>query len=276
MTKPTTQYAFIGAGNMAKGIIAGMLDSGISADAIIASTRTLSSGTQLTAQFGIEAVQDNDLCLDAEVIILAVKPQILVDVLAQMNKELLAKKLIISVIAGIPCHVYYQHIASNIRLVRTMPNMPSMIGQGMTGLYAEHCSQADKNTAEQLMQCAGKTLWVDSEAGIDYVNAISGSGPAYVYGFIHYLAEAGERLGLSYADALQLALQTLIGSTNLAEQQHQGTPESIQNLIAQITSKGGTTFEAMQSFEKDQLGQVIDNAVQQCYRRAVELGQQYQ
>lgn len=276
MTKPTTQYAFIGAGNMAKGIIAGMLDSGISADAIIASTRTLSSGAQLTAQFGIEAVQDNDLCLDAEVIILAVKPQILVDVLAQMNKELLAKKLIISVIAGIPCHVYYQHIASNIRLVRTMPNMPSMIGQGMTGLYAEHCSQADKNTAEQLMQCAGKTLWVDSEAGIDYVNAISGSGPAYVYGFIHYLAEAGERLGLSYADALQLALQTLIGSTNLAEQQHQGTPESIQNLIAQITSKGGTTFEAMQSFEKDQLGQVIDNAVQQCYRRAVELGQQYQ
>lgn len=276
MTKPTTQYAFIGAGNMAKGIIAGMLDSGISADAIIASTRTLSSGAQLTAQFGIDAVQDNDLCLDAEVIILAVKPQILVDVLAQMNKELLAKKLIISVIAGIPCHVYYQHIASNIRLVRTMPNMPSMIGQGMTGLYAEHCSQADKNTAEQLMQCAGKTLWVDSEAGIDYVNAISGSGPAYVYGFIHYLAEAGERLGLSYADALQLALQTLIGSTNLAEQQHQGTPESIQNLIAQITSKGGTTFEAMQSFEKDQLGQVIDNAVQQCYRRAVELGQQYQ
>lgn len=276
MTKPTTQYAFIGAGNMAKGIIAGMLDSGISADAIIASTRTLSSGAQLTAQFGIEAVQDNDLCLDAEVIILAVKPQILVDVLAQMNKELLAKKLIISVIAGIPCHVYYQHIASNIRLVRTMPNMPSMIGQGMTGLYAEHCSQADKNTAEQLMQCAGKTLWVDSEAGIDYVNAISGSGPAYVYGFIHHLAEAGERLGLSYADALQLALQTLIGSTNLAEQQHQGTPESIQSLIAQITSKGGTTFEAMQSFEKDQLGQVIDNAVQQCYRRAVELGQQYQ
>lgn len=276
MTQPHYQYAFIGAGHMAKGIIGGMLANGIAAETIITSTRTPESGAALTEQFGVAAVQDNNQCLAADVIILAVKPQILSEVLAAMDTKLLADKLIISVIAGIPCQVYYQHIADNIRLIRTMPNMPSMIGQGMTGLYAENCSQADKAIADKLMQCAGKTLWVEQESGIDYVNAISGSGPAYVYGFIHHLAEAGERLGLSYADALTLALQTVIGSANLTEQAHQGTPESMQALIGQITSKGGTTFEAMQSFEKDQFGQVIDNAVQQCYRRAIELGKQYQ
>lgn len=274
MTKNTYQYAFIGAGHMAKGIIGGMLAQGISPKDIITSTRTPESGVALTQQFAVTAVQDNDLCLDAEVIILAVKPQVLSEVLAAMDKQTLAEKLIISVIAGKPCQYYYQHIAAGIRLVRTMPNMPSMIGQGMTGLYAENCSSSDKDKAEYIMQCAGKTLWVQQESGIDYVNAISGSGPAYVYGFIHHLAKAGEKLGLSYTDALALSLQTVIGSAHLAEQQHDNTPESMQALIGQITSKGGTTFEAMQSFKKDQLAQIIDNAVQRCYQRAIELGKQ--
>lgn len=276
MTQQNYQYGFIGAGNMAKGIIGGLLNNGITADTIIASTFSAESGDKLAKDYGLTAVQDNNQVLAADIIILAVKPQILTQVLAAMDTEKLAIKLIISVIAGIPCHVYQQCIGQAIRIVRSMPNMPSMVGHGMTGLYAENCSQADKDAAQHLMQCTGKILWVEKESGIDYVNAISGSGPAYVYGFIHHLAAAGEKLGLSYQDALDLSLQTVLGSTELAAQYHQGTPESMQALINQITSKGGTTFAAMQSFEKDQFGNIIDNAVQACYQRAIELGEQYQ
>lgn len=271
----TTTYAFIGAGNMSKGIIKGMLLAGIAPENILTSTQSKASGDKLIAEFGVKHTQNNNDCLDADVVILAVKPQILPHVLRELDVDKLAKKLVISVIAGIPCQMYYQSIGKGIRLVRTMPNMPSKIGQGMTGMYAENCSDDDKKLAEQLMQCAGKTLWVEQESGIDYINAISGSGPAYVYGFIHHLASAGERLGLSYPEALTLALQTVIGSAALAEQENNGTPESMQNLIGQITSKGGTTFEAMQSFEKDGFATIIDRAVQQCYRRAIELGEQY-
>lgn len=273
--KNTYQYAFIGAGNMATGIISGMIAAGVDPKRIITATRTAASGQQLVAKFGVDNTQDNHACLDADIVVLAVKPQILTQVLADLDTEKLATKLILSVIAGIPCQVYYEHIANGIRLVRTMPNMPSRIGMGMTGMYAEHCSQADKDQADQLMRYAGQTLWVDKEAGIDYVNAISGSGPAYVYAFINHLAKAGENLGLPYNDALTLALQTVIGSATLAEQDNDGTAASIQALIDQITSKGGTTFAAMQSFKADGFATVTDNAVQHCYRRALELGEQY-
>lgn len=273
--KSTYQYAFIGAGHMSKGIIGGMLAGGVAPQNIITSTRTAESGKALMAEFGVHHNQDNNACLDADTVVLAVKPQILSDVLAALDKEKLRDKLIISVIAGVPCKIYRTHIGTDIRLVRTMPNMPAKIGEGMTGMYAENCSASDKKTAETLMQYAGKTLWVDSEAGIDYVNAISGSGPAYVYGFIAHLAAAGEKLGLSYADALALALQTVSGSAALAAQESDGTPESMQALIGQITSKGGTTFEAMQSFEKDDFAAIIEQAVQRCYQRAIELGELY-
>lgn len=271
----TTQYAFIGAGSMSKGIIGGMLAAGIKPDNILTSTYSKASGEKLIQQFGVKNTQNNNDCLSADVVVLAVKPQILTDVLTTLDTQTLAKKLVVSVIAGIPCKVYYQYIADGIRLVRTMPNMPSKIGQGMTGMYAENCTDSDKAAAEKLMQCAGKTLWVDKESGIDYVNAISGSGPAYVYAFIHHLASAGEQLGLSYQDALTLALQTVSGSTALAAAENDGTAASIQSLIGQITSKGGTTFEAMQSFEKDHFDHVVSNAVQHCYDRAIALGEAY-
>ncbi len=269
-----TTYAFIGAGNMAKSIIRSMINAGISPNNIITSTQSKASGDKLIAEFGVKNTQDNNECLTADVVVLAVKPQILPEVLSVLDTDSLAKKLIVSVIAGVPCQVYQEAIGNDIRLVRTMPNMPSRIGQGMTGLYAINCTDTDKQIADELMQFAGKTLWVEDERGIDYVNAISGSGPAYVYGFIHHLAQAGERLGLSYDDALTLALQTVQGSSMLAMQENTDNAISMQELIGQITSKGGTTFAAMQSFEKDGFASIIDNAVQNCYRRAVELGKQ--
>lgn len=272
----TFQYAFIGAGHMSKGIISGMLAGGVDPQRIITSTRTVASGEKLTVEFGVVNTQDNEACLAADIVVLAVKPQILPEVLCALDTEKLRDKLIVSVIAGVPCNVYQAHIGSDIRLVRTMPNMPAKIGQGMTGMYAENCSEADKAAADKLMRYAGKTLWVDNEVGIDYVNAISGSGPAYVYGFIAHLAAAGEKLGLSYADALTLALQTVSGSTALAARENDGTPESMQALIGQITSKGGTTFEAMQSFENDDFAAIIEQAVQRCYQRAVELGKTHE
>ncbi|PIE45694.1 MAG: pyrroline-5-carboxylate reductase [Gammaproteobacteria bacterium] len=269
----TYQYAFIGAGNMAKGIIGGMIHAGTQAKTIIASTQTAQSGQQLTEQLGVINTQNNNDCLSADVIVLAVKPQILPAVLTQLDKPKMVGKLIITVIAGIPCRAYQKHLGQSIRLVRTMPNMPAKIGLGMTGLYAINCSETDRHSADSIMRCVGKTLWLEDESHIDYVNAISGSGPAYFYRFIHHLAEAGEKLGLSYQEALTLAIQTAIGSAKFAEQQNDGTPDSMKNLIKQITSKGGTTFAAMQSFDKSDFATIIDQAVEDCYQRAVELGQ---
>ena len=275
MLKNKYQYSFIGAGNMAKGLIAGIITNGESPKDIITSTYSQASGRVLVSTLGVDNTQNNNKCLNADVIVLAVKPQKLKEVLAGIDTQKLAKSLIVSVISGIPCQFYFEHISKDIRLVRTMPNMPAKIGQGMTGLYAENCSDEDKNKANKLMAYVGKTLWVKNESGIDFVNAISGSGPAYVYTFIHHLAQAGKGLGLSYQEALTLALQTLLGSTALAEKENNGSPESMQNLIGQITSKGGTTFEAIKSFENDNFATIIDNAVKQCYEKAVELGKNY-
>lgn len=269
------QYAFIGAGNMAKGIIAGMIHSGIDPKNIITSTQTAKSGKQLIEAFGVVNTQNNNDCLDAKVVVLAVKPQILTTVLANIATEQLRDKLIISVIAGVPCKLYKNYVGENIRLVRTMPNMPSKIGYGMTGLYAENCTEVDQKIADELMRFTGKTLWVDNEQSIDYVNAISGSGPAYVYGFIHHLAQSGEKLGLPYEAALQLAIQTVIGAGHMAEKSQARSSSDMQDLIGQITSKGGTTFEAMQSFASDDFATVIDHAVSRCYERAVELGKEH-
>lgn len=269
----TYQYGFIGAGNMAKGIIDGMLSAGIDANQIIASTKTTASSQKLRDNLGIHTTQNNNDCLAANIIILAVKPQILTAVLEELDSTQLNHQIIVSVIAGVPCRVYLKHLGNHVKLVRTMPNMPARIGEGMTGLYAVNCEVNDKAAAEQLMRYSGQTMWVQSETGIDYITAISGSGPAYVYAFINYLAKSGEKLGLTYTDALKLSLQTVMGAAKLAKQQHNGTPESMQALIDQITSKGGTTFAAMKSFEKDDFALIIDHAVQQCYRRAVELGE---
>ncbi|PID63486.1 MAG: pyrroline-5-carboxylate reductase [Gammaproteobacteria bacterium] len=271
-TANTYRYAFIGAGNMSKGIMGGMIHAGIAPSSIITSTRTAESGQQLIAEFGVHNSQNNDDCLDADTVVLAVKPQILPEVLAELDSARLRDKLIVSVIAGVPCATYRRLIGENIRLVRTMPNMPAKIGRGMTGLYAENCSASDKQQAEQLMRYAGDVLWVESEAGINQVNAISGSGPAYVYAFIDHLASAGEKLGLSYQDALHLAVQTLLGSAALVEQSGARSHEDLQALIGQITSKGGTTHQAIQSFADDGFKQVVDNAVQRCHQRALELG----
>lgn len=268
------KYAFIGAGNMSKGIISGMVAAGVEPQHIITSTKTAESGQQLVAEFGVCNTQNNNECLDAEVVVLAVKPQLLAELLSVLDVDKLADKLVVSVIAGVPCAVYRKYIGEGIRLVRTMPNMPSKIGYGMTGMYAENCSAADKKVADELMQFTGKTLWVTDEGGIDYVNAISGSGPAYVYGFIHHLAQSGERLGLSYEEALTLATQTVVGSSHLVAQSGASSAADMQALIGQITSKGGTTFEAMQSFENDDFATIIDNAVQRCYARAIQLGKE--
>lgn len=271
----TYRYAFIGAGNMSAGIIGGMLAGGVNPQSIITSTRTQASGQLLVEQFGVANTQDNNACLDADIVVLAVKPQIITQVLAELDTDVLAKRLIVTVIAGVPCKIYFNHLGKDIRLVRSMPNMPAKIGQGMTGMYAENCSDADKQTADKLLQYAGKTMWVEQESGIDFVNAISGSGPAYVYAFIHHLATAGENLGLSYRQALELSVQTLIGSAQLAERENDGSAAAMPALIAQITPKGGTTLEAMQSFDDDQFAAVVERAVQRCYKRAIELGELY-
>jgi len=269
--KKDISYGFIGAGNMAKTLIRGLLASDTPTPSIIASTATSTSCEQLVSTFAIDSSRDNNACLQADVIILAVKPQSLPDVLSNIDIPTLASKLIITVIAGIPCRYYQQHIGTSIHLIRSMPNMPAMIGLGMTALYATNCCGEERLLAERLMASVGKTLWLEDEAGIDYATAISGSGPAYFYQFMHHLAQAGQGLGLPYQTALQLVIQTGIGATQLAEQRQNGSDNCIASLLCQVTSKGGTTMEAMRSFAKNDFAATIEQAVNACYQRAMTL-----
>lgn len=270
------QYAFIGAGNMAQAMMAGLIRQGLAPARIIASTKTVASSEKLTASFGVKAVQDNSLCLDADTIILAVKPQVLKAVLNEIDRQKLQEKLVITVIAGIPAAFYYDLIGSRLRLVRLMPNTPSLIGAGMTGAFAgENCSADDRETAKTLLQGIGQCLWVQTEQGIDYVNAISGSGPAYFYYFIQCIAKKGEALGLSYEDAETLAIQTALGTSQLCLEQSDGNPERLQSLIDQVTSKGGTTIEAIDAFKRNNLAAIVDEAIQACYDRALVIGETY-
>lgn len=269
-----TNYSFIGGGNMAKAIIAGMLKSGIAMTQILATTRTKESADKLSDTYGIHTSQNNIDALNADVIVLSVKPQVVFEVLAAMDKRAFAEKLVISVMAGVRVEQLQPALHASTRIVRTMPNTPAFVGAGMTGLFSHNATENDKAIANQLFSAVGNTLWVETEQGIDLVNAISGSGPAYFFEFIKAVAQSGEKLGLSPSDSVMLAVNTAKGAALLAEKNMEKQTENntdLQTLIDQVTSKGGTTIEAINAFREQDLDGVVDTAIHACYRRVLTL-----
>ena len=263
------KICFVGGGNMASAMLAGLRKKHPTLDCHIiepfAPAREKFSGSGVTVhEIASRAAVDG-----ADAVVLAVKPQVLkqvcVEVLPCLNGE-----LIVSIAAGTRISTLSRWLNDHTRIVRTMPNTPALIGQGITGLYAPSVVKAeDVATATELMQSTGVVVSVQSEAMIDAVTAVSGSGPAYVFHWIESMLAAAQGVGFSAADARTLVLATLKGATALAE----ASDESPSVLRERVTSKGGTTAAALAVINERGVQQALIDAVCAARDRGAELGE---
>jgi len=261
---------FIGAGNMAKSLIGGLIASGYSKEHIIATDPTEAQRNQVTETFGIDCLGDNNAAIErADIIILAVKPQILQTVCKSIQNSVQSQKpLIISVAAGIRSSDIDRWLGGNQAIVRTMPNTPALIQSGATGLFANaHVSSEQKEQAEHIMRAAGLTIWVDEEQKIDAVTALSGSGPAYYFLFMEAMENAAQDLGLDAKTAHLLTMQTAFGAAKMVLESR----DDCATLRKNVTSPNGTTEQAINTFEAEGLRDTVAKAMQAANRRAQEL-----
>lgn len=270
----TQRIAFIGGGNMATALIGGLIARGIPPGAFVVVEPEPAQRERLARDHGVAATATaSEAVPGADVVVLAVKPQLLADV-ARGLAPLLAtsRPLVISVAAGIRLRDLARWLGPGVPLVRTMPNRPALIGAGVTALYAGPDVGADARArAEAILGACGPTVWVPVEDQLDVVTAVSGSGPAYFFLLVECLEEAGVRLGLEPATARKLALETARGSGMMAAT----APESPAELRAQVTSKGGTTAAALATLEAGGVRAMFGAAVAAAARRSAELAEQF-
>jgi len=269
----TPRIAFIGGGNMAASLIGGLRAQGIPASAICASDPGADRRTELHDIHGIEAFADNAQAIaGAEVVVLAVKPQVMQAVCRDLASSLQADQLIVSIAAGVTCASLQQWLGDTPRaIVRCMPNTPALLRQGVSGLFANAVVSAEqKEQAEQLLSAVGLALWLDREALIDAVTAVSGSGPAYFFLLIEAMTAAGERLGLPHDTAAQLTLQTALGAARMACESDVGAAE----LRRRVTSPNGTTEAAIKAFQGGGFEALVQQAMDAAARRSAELAKQ--
>ncbi|MCX8018239.1 MAG: pyrroline-5-carboxylate reductase [Rhodocyclaceae bacterium] len=240
------KITFIGGGNMAVALIGGLKRQGFSVAGIQVVEPVAAARTRLGEDFGVRTTAAVDAAaLACDALVLAVKPQQMKEAVLPLAGRLTGQ-LVISIAAGLRLGDLGRWLGGHAHLVRAMPNTPALIGAGITGLYAPPAvDRAGRATAEKILGAVGRTLWVEDEAQLDIVTAVSGSGPAYVFYFIEAIQQAGVRLGLPEATARLLALETFLGAAKLASV----SEESVAELRARVTSKGGTTAAALAAFE---------------------------
>jgi pyrroline-5-carboxylate reductase len=267
------KIAFLGAGNMAEALIKGLLRSGTArADAVLATGRRQERLEELRRAYGVRTTLDNLAAVrEADVVVLSVKPQILDKVLVQVAAEVDPHKLIISVAAGVPIAAMERRLGAGARIIRAMPNTPSLVGAGACALApGEHASEEDLRVATRVFQAVGTTTVLD-ESLLDAVTGLSGSGPAYIFLIIEALSDAGVKVGLPRYTAQKLAAQTVLGSAQLLLETgvHPG------QLKDQVTSPGGTAIAGLHTLEAGGLRTTLINAVEAATKRAKELGEQF-
>lgn len=269
MTENTIgKICFIGGGNMARALIGGLKTNGYLMSDINVIEPDAEKRQALKADFSVSVTEQLPSVTLADIIVLAVKPQQLRD-LSIFLGSLLQQQLIISIAAGIRAQDIGRWLGGYQAIVRVMPNTPAQIQAGVSGLYAmPKVSSLQRSQAETIMNAVGQSIWLDNEAQIDAVTAISGSGPAYVFYFIEALQQAALELGLNEAQAKTLSLQTFTGASKLAEQ----STENPATLRSQVTSKGGTTEQAILSMESAAVKAAIINAAKAAAQRSKELG----
>lgn len=270
-----SKIGFIGAGNMANSIIRGLLADGYNSKNIWATNTELEKLDKLS-NLNINTSTDNRLAVsNTDIVVLAVKPQVLKDVISKIADLIREKKpLIISVAAAINLETLQNYLQDNtIAIVRSMPNTPALLKCGATGLFANsNCSQEQKKITESIFNSIGISVWVNSDEEIDSVAALSGSGPAYFFLMIEALQNAGAKLGLSQKTASLLSRQTALGAARMAIKSDGIT---IDQLRKNVTSPGGTTQAAIEILEKNQFPGLIEKAMQAAKQRAEELADQF-
>lgn len=260
--KKLFKLGVIGCGNMANAIISGAKDV-LKNEKIVFFDTDYQKAKDFADKFEGEIASDNAyVANNSEYVLLAVKPQSFLNV----SNELLGADYIISIMAGIKTSTILSSIPNLRGIVRIMPNAPAMVGKGMSALSFINSTENDKKFVLSIFNSIGKTLIVD-ENKLDAVTAISGSGPAYVYYFIKSMIDAGVNLGLSFDESKLLTFQTFAGATEFA----QNSSVELEKLIDMVCSKGGTTIEAINSFEKDNTAEIIDSAIKKCFNRSKEL-----
>lgn len=260
---------FIGGGNMAQALIGGLISRGLPPTRITVSD-PVEQIRQLLQEKEVHVTQDNVAAIqNADVVVLAVKPQVLASVLRPL-KGLLSDKLVISIIAGAEIQTISNLIDSN-RIVRVMPNTPALVQTGAHGIYANDVvSASDRELTSQILAATGLTIWVNSEAQIDAVTAVSGSGPAYFFYLMESMIRAGKNLGLDEKVATALTLQTALGAAQMAITSS-NTPSELRK---NVTSPNGTTQAALEVFDRAQISQNIQSALAAAQKRSQELAQE--
>ena len=268
---PASAIAFIGGGNMASALIGGLLAQGMAPTQIEVVEPSEAARSSLLAQFGVTAqALPGPGLRAADLVVWAVKPQVFREAALQA-RPLTSSALHLSVAAGIRSSSIAQWLGTE-RVVRAMPNTPALIGRGMSALFARKAVDAlERKRVEQLMAPTGEMLWVDEESLLDAVTALSGSGPAYVFYFLEAMTRAGTSMGLSEAQAHQLAVGTFAGAAELARQ----SDEAPAVLRQRVTSKGGTTHAAIESMEHAGVADALVQAIEAAQQRAHELGDEF-
>jgi pyrroline-5-carboxylate reductase len=262
--------AFIGAGNMARSLVSGLLAGGLEPSCIRASDPAAAQREALRG-LGIATSADNAATIRAaDVVVLAVKPQVLKAVVCAL--PLHREQLILSIAAGVPIASLERWSATEQPIVRCMPNTPALLGAGITGLYANAAvSRAARELAERVLGAAGRILWVAAESDLDAVTAVSGSGPAYFFYLMEAMIEAGETLGLPRESAIALTLETAYGAALMARE----TDVDPASLRHNVTSPGGTTERALTILDDAGARRIIVDAVRGAAVRARELAKEF-
>jgi pyrroline-5-carboxylate reductase len=268
------KLSFIGGGNMASALIGGLTDQGLAPERIWASDPNPSQRERLIADFSVNAVANEAAAVrDADVVVLAVKPQLMRAAAASLAPRLAGgSALLISVAAGITHASLAAWFRAGTAIVRTMPNRPALLGLGATGLYAPpSVGAAHRTLAEAIMKAVGTTVWVEHESQMDTVTAVSGSGPAYFFLFMEAIEAAARDRGLPPDVARRLTLQTALGAATMAQQ----SAEPLATLREQVTSKAGTTAAALAVFGAADLHGIVAHAVAAADLRSAELAAEF-
>jgi pyrroline-5-carboxylate reductase len=261
--------AFIGAGNMARAIIGGLLENGFAPSAIWASEPD-AERLQDLAERGLNVTSDNSAAVAAaDIVVLAVKPQVMKSVATDLAAAVQSRRpLVVSIAAGISLEALERWLGGAVALVRCMPNTPSLVQTGASGLFANsRVSDEQRQQASAVLEAVGIALWVQSEAELDAVTAISGSGPAYYFLLMEAMTAAGVKLGLSEETARGLTLQTALGAARMACSSDVDPAE----LRRRVTSPNGTTERAINTFQAEGFEALVENALTACRDRSIEL-----
>lgn len=263
------KICFIGAGNMANAIIGGLVKKGFPAKQITASAPSASNLAQLESAWGVNIADDNQrAAAEADIVVLSVKPQVLKSVCEDLSSALAHRPLVISIAAGIGLESIAAWLGQDLPIVRCMPNTPSQVLKGASGLFAnKHVNDAQQLATTDLFSAIGLVEWVDDEFKMHSVTALSGSGPAYIFLVIEAMEAAAVKQGIPAETARKLAAQTVAGAAEMVLK----SDVSPAQLKRNVMSPGGTTERAIQSFESADLVAIFEQAMNAAAERSVTL-----